>query len=126
MFKITSVSRDYNDQVKVRVRVDAKYWNGMKKRGQLGCLYGIDISNECYKVHGVKAYNPTVSDKDRASGGLKWITLYYTDPLWRQAPDNVVSILPHILPNTLGFETINSIACHVIHVDFRTKKRIAA
>ena len=126
MFKITSVSRESHDQVKVRVRVDAKYWNNMKKRGQLGCLYGVDISNECYKVHGVRAYNPSVSDKYRASGGLKWVTLYYTDPVWSEAPDNVVSILPHILPNSPGFEVINSIACDVIHVDFSTKKRIAA
>jgi hypothetical protein len=101
-FKIVSVERVSDGQVKVRVRMDAKAWHKLAKAGDLGFLYGVDISNEAYRAYGVKASNPTVSDRDRAQGGLKWIDLYYTDETWTPAIDNV------------------------IHVDFIAKKRKAA
>ena len=127
-FRIVSVERSYQDTVKVRVRLDAKLWAKIKKADQLGQLYGIDISNAVSREYGVKAYQPTVADKDKARGGLKWIDLWYNDATWRQAPDNIVR------PNFGTKDTIMSAAlaaqldnepCAVIAVDFKTKKRVA-
>jgi hypothetical protein len=101
VFKIVNVSRADADTVFVKVRIDAKEWLKLKKSGQLGALYGIDISNAVYALYGVKASNPTVSDKDSAMGGIKWIDLWYRDSEW-------------------------AIKDNVINVDFKTKKRIAA
>lgn len=101
-FKIVSVSRVSEETVSVKVRMDAKAWLKAKRDKALGALYGVDISNEVYRTFGVKAYNPTVADRDNASGGIKWITLYYADNTWTNAPNNV------------------------IYVDFVSKKRINA
>lgn len=87
-FKIVSVKRVSDGQVCVRIRMDAKAW----RKADKGALYGIDVSNEVYRRHGVKACEPTVADRDRASGGLKWIDLYYTDEAWVEAPDNIIKV----------------------------------
>lgn len=102
VFKITAVMRIDKETVQVNVRIDAKAWTKAKRDNALGALYGIDISNQAYRDYGVKASNPTVSDKDNASGGIKYLILYYADATWKPAPDNV------------------------IHVDFINKKRVAA
>lgn len=90
-FKITCVKRLEKDTVLVEIRLDAKEWAKMRSKGQLGQLYGIDVSNAAYRQYGVKAHNPTVSDKARARGGIKWIDLYYTDTAWT-AIDNVIKV----------------------------------
>lgn len=61
----------------VRVIMQAKTWLRAKRKGQLGMLYGVDISNFLYREHGVAAYNPTVSDRARSSNGIKTLTLNY-------------------------------------------------
>lgn len=68
--------------------MDAKIW----RKADKGALYGIDVSNEVFRQYGVKAYNPSVSDRDRASGGLKWIDLYYIDETWSEPPNNVIEV----------------------------------
>ncbi len=65
-------------QAIVHVEVDAKRWHEYKARRNLGQLYGVDISNAVYKAdRRIHATNPTVSDRERAKGGIKRITLYY-------------------------------------------------
>lgn len=63
----------------VVVKLDSKAWTKLRTKGQLGQLYGVDISNEVYKLTNqlVPAYNPTVSDRDRAKNGIKTIRLSY-------------------------------------------------
>jgi hypothetical protein len=91
-FKIVSIENVASTSFKVRVRMDAKEWLKIKKQNGLGMLYGVDISNEVHSQTGIKAYNPSVSDQDRAQGGIKWLTLYYTDATWTPAPNNVVEV----------------------------------
>lgn len=92
MFKIISVERINDSRVKVYVRIDAIEWAKLKKKGQLGSLYSTDISNSVYRAYGVNAQYPTVSDRDNARGGIKWVTLYYNDTNWIPAPDNVIQV----------------------------------
>jgi hypothetical protein len=103
-FKIVSIERVSDGQVKVRVRMDSKAWHAAKRAKQLGSLYGVDISNMAYRMHGVKAHNPSVSDKTRAMGGIKWIDLYYADETWQDATH----------------------AANVTHVDFQLRRKISA
>lgn len=91
-FTINSVRRTYTDHVTVIVSIDAKLWAKAKAKGQLGELYGIDISNAVFREYGVKAYMPSVSDRRRASKGIKRIELTYLDASWREAPDNVIKV----------------------------------
>jgi len=127
-FRIVSVERSYQDTVKVRVRLDAKVWAKLKKANQLGQLYGIDISNAVSREYGVKAYQPTVADRDNARGGIKWIDLWYNDATWRQAPDNIVrpdfGCKETIMGAALAAQLDNPL-CEVIAVDFKNKKRVA-
>lgn len=83
MIELKQVSRVSSELVQIVVTVDAKLWQKHKKNGQLGSLYGVDISNLVYRATGVKAYYPSVSDKTRAKNGLKVIFLTYVDPDWR-------------------------------------------
>lgn len=63
----------------VIVQCDAKEWNKLKKANDLGSLYGVDISNEVYRITDelVPAWNPSVCDRDRAKAGVKTIRLSY-------------------------------------------------
>jgi hypothetical protein len=73
----------YPWEVNVVVRMPVKEWAKLKKKGQLGQLYGIDISNALYAMNqNIPAHCPTVSDRDRAKNGIKTIRLSYrlTDP----------------------------------------------
>lgn len=101
-FDIQSVERYSADTVRVVVTMIADVWKQYQKLGHLGQLYGVDVSNEVYRSYGVKAYNPTVADRDKASGGVKTITLYYADADWK--------------PKQPG---------ELIKVDFQSRKRIA-
>lgn len=96
MFKINSVFRIDAATVRVLVEVDAKHWNACKAKGQLGALYGIDISNAVFQLHQVKAHNPTVSDRLRAvrvgTITLKTLILDYADSEWAPVPDNIVRV----------------------------------
>lgn len=63
---------------RVVVYIDARKWNTMKKKGQLGQLYGVDISNEVHRLNKqIRAWNPAVNDRARASKGIKRIELQY-------------------------------------------------
>jgi len=98
---VRSVTRIDSDRVSVRVAIPAKQWQAAKRKGQLGQLYGVDISNFVYHACGVRAYNPTVDASRRAMDGVKFIELVYQDSDWTPGPDNV------------------------IHVDFINKRRVA-
>lgn len=96
MFTIQNVSRISFDLVQVTVSIPAKEWHTIKRRGALGALYGIDISNAAYRLHGIKAYQPGVNDRVRASNGIKTITLTYVDAVWAPMPDNLVIIAEYV------------------------------
>ena len=67
---------------KVLVSIPVKEWNRYRKLGQLGALYGVDISNAVYRLYsGIYATNPTVDDSARAKDGMKRIELYYRTPI---------------------------------------------
>ena len=99
--EVRSVQRVDTDRVSVRVAIPAKVWQTAKRKGDLGALYGVDISNFVYHACGVAAYYPTVDDSQRAMDGLKFIELTYNDSVWTPFPANV------------------------IHVDFVNKRRVA-
>lgn len=63
----------------VNVEVDAKYWSALKKKNQLGMLYGVDISNEVYRLSSqlIPAHNPMVDHNRNAKNGIKTISLQY-------------------------------------------------
>jgi hypothetical protein len=103
MFKIVTVSRYDAESVKVLIDIDADAWRDHAKRGDLGQLYGVDISNRVFREYGVKAYNPTVDHNSRAVKGVKRLTLYYADAQWKPAP-----------------------LAQVIPVDFKTRRRLDA
>jgi hypothetical protein len=90
--EIRHVVRISNNRVSVRVAIPASQWHESKRKGDLGHLYGVDISNFIYHATGVHAYYPTVDDRTRASGGVKVIELTYTDTDWVKAPNNVIQI----------------------------------
>jgi hypothetical protein len=133
MFKIVSVKKHWDNTVKVCVRMDAKEWHKIARKGDKGQLYGIDISNQVFRDYGVKAWNPAVNDRARARGGLKFIELFYTDPTWGATPPNVVRVdfqlkrrvsdvvfKPEMRTDATGASVDN-----VIKVDFQSKKRVA-
>lgn len=101
MFTIDTVERIDTNTVRARVFMPLSEFNTAKRKGALGALYGIDISNALSRGYGVKAYAPTV-DVNSGGKGVKIIDLYYQDNEWLPVPDNVV------------------------HVDFKAKKRIVA
>lgn len=83
MYTIQSICvREYQNQfvTKVFVNVDSKYWAKLKSKSNLGQLYGVDISNEVYRIvnKSFNTYCPSVSDDARASKGVKKIILSYT------------------------------------------------
>ncbi|CAM6004839.1 unnamed protein product [Sphagnum balticum] len=91
MFNIQSIYRLDSDLVTVKVTMDAKAWLECKAKGQLGSLYGVDISNAVYRLSGVKASCPIVSDRDRAKNGIKVLELTYADSEWVEI-DNVIQV----------------------------------
>jgi hypothetical protein len=92
MFKIVQVSRIDSDSVSVKVTMDAKAWREMSAKGQLGSLYGVDISNAAYREYGVMAQCPSVDDFAKAKGGIKVIELIYADSQWNDNFDNVIYV----------------------------------
>lgn len=94
-FQIKSVNRISSDTVRVVVTMDAKVWRkACKSYGSmsLGCLYGVDISNAVSQGYGVKAWNPTVNDVERASKGIKTLILFYNDTDWAATPNNLIRV----------------------------------
>ena len=91
MFRIFDIVRVSQDSVCVKVLIPAKEWNDIKTKGDLGFLYGVDISNTAFKEFGVKAHNPSVNDSERAKGGVKVIELFYSDSEWKPV-DNVIHV----------------------------------
>lgn len=68
----------YPWKVEVTVAMPATEWATHKRKGWLGQLYGIDISNHVYAVNqNIPAHNPTVDDRSRAAKGVKTIKLTY-------------------------------------------------
>lgn len=92
MFKIASVYRHNEELITVKVTLSAKEWFKAKNQGQLGQLYGVDISNAVYREYGVKAIYPIVGDRDRAKNGIKLIKLTYHDKEWQEPIDNVIRV----------------------------------
>ena len=132
MFKITNVYRIDDQRVKVSVQVDSKYWTKLKNKGDLGSLYGVDISNEVFRTYGVQAYNPTVSANKRCRMGFKWIQLYYTDSTWVDPADAAYAKQRcldelnerHADPSyNASLRNIPSVS-NVIHVDFQLGRRV--
>ena len=127
MFKIISVLRLDSENVAVKVRCDAKEFNKIKAKGDLGQLYGIDISNEVYRTRGVTACNPTVDSHGRVRNGYKWVTLIYKDDTWdtykpilnSSAESELIECADTELKQGDQIEYVNN----VIHVDFINKKR---
>ena len=65
----------------VTIEMPVKDWTRARNKGQLGALYGVDVSNHLRREHGLTyAYNPTVEDKARAVKGIKRIKLHYYKP----------------------------------------------
>ena len=132
MFKINSISRFSSDTVKVSIDCNARAWAIAKKTGTLGTLYGIDVSNAVYQMHGVKASNPTVSDDKRASmTGVKSIDLYYRDSEWSAPIDNVIR-MPNLFASNASAKVIlgegaspTDSVDNVIAVDFINRRKIA-
>lgn len=140
MYSINSVRRIDSQTVRVSIQCDAKAWSKLRDAGDLGSLYGIDVSNEVYKTYGIKAYNPSVSHNDRARRGVKSIDLFYTDSQWvdvsqlTYAP-NVTHVdfqLKQVQSNPILFKPVmrdgsQSIdpPCDIIRVDFKARRRVA-
>lgn len=84
MFKITAATvaasnTGYKVECIVKVEMPADEWKITQRMGHLGALYGVDISNEVYRISNrlVPAHNPMVDDSKRAKNGIKYITLTY-------------------------------------------------
>lgn len=92
MFKIEMIYRHDADLVTVKVTMPAKEWLACKAKGQLGALYGVDISNQVYREFGVQASNPIVADDMRAKGGIKVLELSYADSTWIEPVNNVIRV----------------------------------
>lgn len=120
--RIYSVVRIGSEHVQVKVCMCVADWSQAKRKGELGRLYGIDISNAVYHMTGVKAYHPTVDDSARASNKLKFITLTYQDSEWAPAPDNVIQVdfKANSAPSALTNETDN-----LIVIDFVARRKAA-
>lgn len=69
----------FNKQATVIAKMPIKEWQKIRKKSQLGMLYGVDISNEVYRKSDrkIKAYNPVVEDRTKAKAGIKTIELTY-------------------------------------------------
>ena len=63
----------YRWKLIVNVDVDKTQWHALKKKNQLGQLYGVDISNALfrsgYDKHGYSV--PQIDDKRRCKGNIK-------------------------------------------------------
>lgn len=88
MFTIKSITANASSaygatdmfEINVTITIDAKTWSKLAKQQRLGELYGVDVGNAVYRINSnIRAYNPMVNDRARASKGLKTITLMYTD-----------------------------------------------
>lgn len=68
----------YPWKVVVSVTMPSKEWTDLKKKGALGQLYGIEISNYVYALNNnIPAHCPTVDDSQRAKKGIKTVELTY-------------------------------------------------
>lgn len=82
-FTIQNISVSHHDsgfggyrwKLEVRVDVDKTEWHALKKKNQLGQLYGIDVGNALfrsgYDKHGYSV--PQIDDKPRCKGNIKSI-----------------------------------------------------
>ncbi|CAK9249691.1 unnamed protein product [Sphagnum jensenii] len=91
MFTIQSIYRLDSDLVTVKVTMNAKAWLDYRNKGQLGSLYGVDISNQVYRLSGVKASCPIVDDHAKSKNGVKVLELTYADAEWVEI-DNVIRV----------------------------------
>lgn len=86
-FKITHATlreshTGYKLEANITIEVDAAYWKRLQKAGNLGQLYGIDVSNAVYALTNklVPAWNPSVDHRSNARKGIKTVKLtYYFD-----------------------------------------------
>jgi len=69
------------DSIIVTFDIDVKFWTKMRHDGQLGQLYGVDLSNRLSRAGLLDFYAaPIISDKSRATKGLKPIRAEYRRP----------------------------------------------
>lgn len=120
MFKVINIVRLSAELVTVTVSMCSKEWCKTRAKGNLGQLYGIDISNTLYHEFGIRAYMPSVGDRERASSGVKTITLTYQDREWTPAPNNVI----RVDFKGLSKQTVST-GGELLVVDFVNKKRAA-
>lgn len=74
----TSYDGPYSKTLCVTFKMDAKLWTKYRNSGWLGSLYGIDLVNYLSRSGIINEYAvPTVSDRDRASKGIKTIHVEY-------------------------------------------------
>jgi hypothetical protein len=72
-FRIKSVHKT-KDHAYITIVINKILWEKQNK----GMLYGVDISNEVYRLHpDIMAHCPSVDDTARAKNGFKTISLRY-------------------------------------------------
>jgi hypothetical protein len=119
MFEIKSVYASDHDKeflgvgflVTVVVEMDSKEWANARKSGNLGHLYGVEISNAVYAINrAIPAINPTVDDTARASKGVKTIKLnYYGSNLENAEKLGLKVIRKDLFSGVVAFNTVNRI-----------------
>lgn len=100
----------YPFKVIVKVTMPVAEWTKYRKSGNLGQLYGLEISNAVYRVNdAICASNPMVDDRQRAKQGVKTLTLTYFDRDFSRAAKLGLEVKTHGSEQYLGFGTYVSI-----------------
>ena len=62
----------------VSFSIDAEKWKALKKAGELGSLYGVDLGNYLSRCGVLNEFcTPIVRDRDNARKGRKYISVEY-------------------------------------------------
>jgi hypothetical protein len=119
MFQIKSIYASYHDtsssavypwKVIVEIKIPVSEWTAYRKNGQLGQLYGCEVSNAVYHVNNaIPAHCPHVDDTSRAKQGVKSIWLTYYGQSMDQAAKLGLKVEQHGTERYLGFATSNKI-----------------
>lgn len=68
----------YPYKVEAVFHIDAKEYASIKRKGALGQLFGIDLSNDIYRLNNnIPASNPSVDNSKPARHGIKVLRLTY-------------------------------------------------
>lgn len=69
----------WGNELHVTFSIDSKEWKMLSTKGNLGMLYGVDLSNYLSRAGILNEYSvPSVDDKSRAKNGRKTIRIRYT------------------------------------------------